>query len=233
MIERWNKEIDTYLTFVGLVPDADRTCLTEDGQAGLFSAVLTAFNVESYLLLQPATPDATLLALQQISLQLSSFSTGPPPAFINSTHPALQQGTAPAPPIPRTAIWLNILWFSSLILSLSSASIGMMVKQWLNEYASGISSEPGGSRQTARLRQFRLNSVIRWRVGDIVNTIPVLLQVSVALFLAGLLVLLWTLHPTVAGVASVFAGSLGTFTTFTVLLPSIKPGCAYLSPPSL
>ncbi|KAL1940374.1 hypothetical protein VTO73DRAFT_8946 [Trametes versicolor] len=219
-IKRWNAEIDTYLVF-----------------AGLFSAVLTAFNVQSYILLQPATPDPTLLALQQISLQLSSFSTGPPPAFVNSTHPPFQQGDSSSPPVPRWAVWLNTLWFTSLILSLSSASIGIMVKQWLNEYTSGISSESeseaGISRQTARLRQYRLNNLIEWHVGDIVNSIPVLLQVSLALFLAGLLVLLWTLHPTVATISSVFAGLLGAFTLATVVLPSIKPGCAYLSPQSL
>lgn len=199
--------------------------------------MLTAFNVQSYILLQPATPDPTLLALQQISLQLSSFSTGPPPAFINSTHPAFQQGDSSSPPIPRWAIWLNSLWFTSLILSLSSASIGIMVKQWLNEYNSGISSESeseaGISRQPARLRQYRLNNLIEWHVGDIVNIIPVLLQVSLGLFLAGLLVLLWTLHPTVATISSVFAGLLGAFTMATVVLPSIKPGCAYISPQSL
>ncbi|EIW53902.1 uncharacterized protein TRAVEDRAFT_87494, partial [Trametes versicolor FP-101664 SS1] len=61
MIKRWNAEIDTYLVF-----------------AGLFSAILTAFNVQSYQLLQPApTPDPVLVALQQISAQLSSFSNNP------------------------------------------------------------------------------------------------------------------------------------------------------------
>ncbi|EIW54285.1 uncharacterized protein TRAVEDRAFT_86305, partial [Trametes versicolor FP-101664 SS1] len=53
MIKRWKEEIDTYLVF-----------------AGLFSAVLTTFNVQSYLLLQPAAPDPSIAVLQQISSQL-------------------------------------------------------------------------------------------------------------------------------------------------------------------
>ncbi|KAI0688772.1 hypothetical protein C8T65DRAFT_528548, partial [Cerioporus squamosus] len=54
MIERWNKEIDTLLVY-----------------AGLFSAILTAFNVwQSYPLLTPAPLDPVLAALQQISSQL-------------------------------------------------------------------------------------------------------------------------------------------------------------------
>ncbi|KAL1946898.1 hypothetical protein VTO73DRAFT_15002 [Trametes versicolor] len=212
MIKRWNAEIDTYLVY-----------------AGLFSAILTAFNVQSYVLLQPTPQDPTLLALQQISAQLGSFSTNPP--FINSTQPAFQQTDTAPPPVPRAAVWLNALWFSSLILSLSSASVGIMVKQWINEYNGGISS--GNSRKTAQLRQYRLNGLIAWRVRDIVMVIPVLLQLALALFLAGMLILLWTLDPTVATVSSVLVAILGTFVLVTMFLPLFKAGCCYLSPQTL
>ena len=56
------------------------------GQAGLFSAILTAFNVQSYILLQPASPDPTLAVLQQISLQLNSFSVNPSPVGVNQAY---------------------------------------------------------------------------------------------------------------------------------------------------
>lgn len=232
MIKRWNAEIDTYLVYVRvLICESQRVRhgLTRDEQAGLFSAILTAFNVQSYVLLQPTPQDPTLLALQQISAQLSSFSTNPP--FINSTQPAFQQTDTAPPPVPRAAVWLNALWFSSLILSLSSASVGIMVKQWINEYQGGISS--GHSRKTAQLRQYRLNGLIAWRVRDIVMVIPVLLQLALALFLAGMLVLLWTLDPTVATVSSVLVGILGTFVLVTMFLPLFKAGCCYLSPQTL
>ncbi|RPD67933.1 hypothetical protein L226DRAFT_430848, partial [Lentinus tigrinus ALCF2SS1-7] len=56
VIERWNKEIDTLL-------------------AGLFSVILTAFNVQSYqLLTPPPQTDPVLVALERISAQLSGFS---------------------------------------------------------------------------------------------------------------------------------------------------------------
>ncbi|EIW54294.1 uncharacterized protein TRAVEDRAFT_84217, partial [Trametes versicolor FP-101664 SS1] len=152
MIERWKEEIDTYLVF-----------------AGLFSAVLTTFNVQSYLLLQPAAPDPSIAVLQQISSQLASFSIQPP--FVNSTQPPSTTRTIAntPPPVPRWAVWLNALWFSGLILSLSSASVGIMVKQWLNEYSSGVS---GTSRPVARVRQYRLNNLRTWRVEDIIGAIP-------------------------------------------------------------
>lgn len=104
-----------------------------------------------------------------------------------------------------------------------------MVKQWLNEYSSGLS---GTSRQISRLRQLRLNSLERWRVKEIVSTLPVLLQIALALFFAGLLVLLWTLNHTVAAVSTAFIGVLAVFSAFTVILPSLVTQCCYLSPPS-
>ncbi|KAF8887553.1 hypothetical protein BD779DRAFT_1391949, partial [Infundibulicybe gibba] len=49
----WNSEIDALLTF-----------------AGLFSAVVTAFTVESYKLLQPDPQDMTNQILLNVSAQL-------------------------------------------------------------------------------------------------------------------------------------------------------------------
>ncbi|OJT10787.1 hypothetical protein TRAPUB_12656 [Trametes pubescens] len=213
MVERWNKVIDTYLVF-----------------AGLFSVILTAFNVQSYQLLQPPSPDPVAV-LQQISLQLHSFMLKPP--FLNSTAPPAD---GPSPPnaasgpaaVPRSAIWLNILWFSGLIISLTSALLGILVKQWLNEYVSlGLS---GNSREATRLRQYRLNNLVKWHVGDIVILIPVLLLISLGLFLAGLLVLLWTLHPAVVIVASVLVGVVGVITIGVTFLPLFNHTCAYLTP---
>lgn len=197
----------------------------------MFSAILTAFNVQSYPLLQQTTPDPTVVALQQISLQLQSFAISPP--FVNSTHPAIAVPAIPPStpsPVPRYAIWLNVLWFSGLILSLASTVIGILVKQWLGECNNGLT---GNSREAARLRQYRLNNLAKWRVGDIIVLIPILLLISLALFLSGLLVLLWNLHPTVAVVASILVSVLGLSTVCVTLLPIFKPSCAYISPQTL
>ncbi|KAI0744415.1 hypothetical protein C8Q76DRAFT_637597, partial [Earliella scabrosa] len=207
LIDQWNKEIDTLLVY-----------------AGLFSAVLTAFKVQSYTLLAPDPQDRLLDTLQQIFAQLGSFSINP--SFVNSTIPAVTQTPVPPPQPPRSVVWLNTLWFSSLIFSLSEASIGIMVKQWINEYSAGLS---GSSRQTARLRQHRLNSLIKWRVAWIVAILPVLLQVALVLFFAGLFVLLWGLNDVVAGVASALIGVLFIVTARSIILPSVNRHCSYIS----
>lgn len=183
--------------------------------------------MQSYLLLQPAAPDPSIAVLQQISSQLASFSIHPP--FVNSTQPpsTTHANASTAPPVPRWAVWLNTLWFSGLILSLASASVGIMTKQWLNEYSSGVS---GTSRHIARVRLHRLNNMRRWHVEDVINTIPVLLQLALALFLAGLLILLWGLHDTVAAIASTLVGLLGVFIVVTTISPLFDQNCSFITP---
>ncbi|RDX39858.1 hypothetical protein OH76DRAFT_1515219 [Lentinus brumalis] len=166
LVDRWNKEMDNLLIY-----------------AGLFSAIQTAFNVELYKRLTPdPDPDPVLVALERISAQLSGFAVNP--AFVNSSQPSFVLGDVKTPPVPLWVVVLNALWFASLISSLAAASLAIMVKQWLTEYKSRVS---GTSRQTARLRQLRLNSLQRWRVKEIVSFLPVLLQIASGLFFAGLL----------------------------------------------
>ncbi|KAI0758898.1 hypothetical protein C8Q74DRAFT_1388876, partial [Fomes fomentarius] len=209
LVTRWNKEIDTLLVY-----------------AGIFSAVLTALIVESYKLLSSPPPDPIFVTLQQISVQLNSLSVNPP--FVNSTQPIVSQALPPAPPAPRWAVWLNTLWFSSLIFSLCAASVGIMVKQWLNEYSTGLL---GDSRHFARLRQHRLQNLERWHVAEIVAVLPVLLQIALALFFGGLLVLLWILNSDVAAVASALVGLLFAFKIGSSVIPIFRADCCYLSPP--
>ncbi|KAI9066560.1 hypothetical protein FKP32DRAFT_1645877 [Trametes sanguinea] len=212
LVKRWRDDIDTLLVY-----------------AGLFSAVLTAFNVELYSLLQPdtmATHNNAMLA------QLVSQSNGKPSTSSRNTYEQTFVATPSLSPFHAAAssVWVNTLWFSSLICSLSAASLGMMVKQWLHETELGLS---GTSRDTARLRQLRIDSLVKWRVGAIVALLPVLLQIASALFLAGLLIFLWTLHRVVATVASTIVAVNAIFILVTLFAPAFSEDCAYRSLQSL
>ncbi|KAI0712098.1 hypothetical protein C8Q76DRAFT_784793 [Earliella scabrosa] len=127
MIQRWKSEIDMLLVF-----------------AGLFSAVLTAFIVESYKLLQPDPEEDILVTLRAISAQLNGYTVNPP--FVNSSIPTTPPEDTPFV-APRYAVWLNVLWFSALVCTLSASSVAIMVRQWLHQYSSGLY---GTSRETAR-----------------------------------------------------------------------------------
>ncbi|KAI0792719.1 hypothetical protein C8Q75DRAFT_731327 [Abortiporus biennis] len=190
--------------------------------AGLFSAVITAFNVESYKTLQEDSGDTSARILLQISQQLSSFSaTG---STVNSTSPP----AASTPFQPSTAsIQINILWFASLICSLVTASLSILVKQWLREYMSHGSLSP---RAYVRVRHFRYKGLLVFRVFEIASLLPMLLQISLLLFFIGLRIFLFELNPLLAWVASglIFAW-LAAF-GLTTLMPAISPSCPYKTP---
>ncbi|KAI0666606.1 hypothetical protein C8Q78DRAFT_1082875 [Trametes maxima] len=210
-LKRWNTELDMLLVF-----------------AGLFSAALTAFNVQSYLLLQPDNTDTIVLALVAISAQLSSYSVNND--FANSTQPAFTPPNVMPFSTPRYAVWMNALWFSSLACTLSASSIAVMVKQWLHQYAQGLS---GNSADMARLRQYRYDSLIKWHVPKIIALLPILLQAALALFFAGLLILLYNLHSSVAITVTILVGALILFTIATTILPAYYADCCYQSPQAL
>ncbi len=195
-------------------------------QAGVSSAVLTAFNVESYHLLQPDPTDPTLAVLKQISAQLNGYTLTPP--FLNATHipRPVDLGQGPFQP-PASAVWLNSLWFSSLVFSFAAALLALFVKQWIYEAMVG-----GTSHESAWLRQYRFNGLLKWRLGTVVVVLPILLQLASILFIAGLLVLLWTLHNTVAAITSVLVALVFTFVIGFTLLPVFKGDCSYRSPAS-
>ncbi|KAI0770355.1 hypothetical protein C8Q74DRAFT_894461 [Fomes fomentarius] len=211
LLKQWNAELDMQLVF-----------------AGLFSTALTAFNVESYSLLQPDKGDIAIAALALISAQLNDLSVGQMSA--NSTIISFVPPSGSAFMAPRYAIWLNALWFSSLVCTLSASSIAVMVKQWLHQYTKGVS---GVSREAARLRQHRYESLHQWRVPQILMVLPILLQVSLFLFLAGVVILLWNIHPIVATCASSLFGLLLLFTVITTILPAFRVDCCYLSPQAM
>ncbi|KAI0326586.1 hypothetical protein GY45DRAFT_1373847 [Cubamyces sp. BRFM 1775] len=211
-LKRWNAELDMLLVF-----------------AGLFSAALTAFNVQSYLLLQPDGSDTVVLALTSISAQLQSFAVNA--TTIASMQPAFTSSSNPAPfSAPSYAIWMNALWFSSLTCTLSASSIAVVVKQWLHQYGQKLS---GDSSELARLRQYRHDSLEKWRVPEIIAALPILLQTALTLFFAGLLILLYNLHQIVAITVSCLVGILIVFTAFTTVLPALYTDCCYQSPQSL
>ena len=110
------------------------------------------------------------------------------------------------------------MWFSSLVLSLSAASVSLLVKQWLRDYTShgGISSREG-----ARIRQFRYNGIIKWHIPEIIAVLPFLLQIALGLFFIGLVDLLWSLNFIVASIVTIFVSTTLVFITITTILPAL------------
>ncbi|KAF8985723.1 hypothetical protein BDQ17DRAFT_1289793 [Cyathus striatus] len=177
--------------------------------SGLFSAVVTAFAVESYQWLQPNSQDLSYLALLHLSTQLSAGTNSTlqapfvPPAF----HPAEWQ------------VRVNIVWFLSLVLSVTTAMIGILVIQWLREYERGSNLAP---KEALALRQMLHEGLKSWHVQKILYALPLLLQTALVLFFVGLLILLWNVNREVAGVAGAFLALTLVFIALTTIMPTLQ-----------
>ncbi|THH29208.1 hypothetical protein EUX98_g4978 [Antrodiella citrinella] len=204
IMHNWNDEIETLLFF-----------------SGLFSAVITAFIIETYRLLQPDTDSMTVILLQQISAQLVLMANGT--TSIALPPPLSQQTFEPT----TSAVLINTLWFSSLVFSLVAASFGMLVRQWLREYADGQQSSP---RAFTRIRQYRYRGLTRWGVFHIMAIVPVILQVALVLFLLGLVIFLRPLNFIVFFLVTILVGMWLSVYTFTTAAPAFFPDCPYKSP---
>ncbi|EJD45060.1 hypothetical protein AURDEDRAFT_29376, partial [Auricularia subglabra TFB-10046 SS5] len=130
---------------------------------GLFSAVTTAFIIESQ---QDTEPDYARLTF----LVLNATAAGVP----FKAEPFV---------IDPNVRKINCLWIASLMLSLTAALIAIMGKDWIGMYASRPVCNP---RQWADIGTFRLTCVERWYMSGVIASAPVLLHISLVLFASGL-----------------------------------------------
>lgn len=142
------------------------------GKAGLFSAVITAFIVESYQKLQPGPSDQIVLLLSRISDQLAHSPNG-------TATPLIPNVNTPFTP-SRSDVRVNIFWFISLVFSLTAALIGIITLQWLREHQRySSSSKPNTAFSAFNARSEGLR---RWYVPQIFAVLPLLLQGALILF---------------------------------------------------
>lgn len=177
--------------------------------------MLSAFVIVSLTMLQQDTGQTSVSLLLQLSAQTA-----------NSSQPA---ASLPDFKTPTSAVWINSLWFLSLILSLTSALFGMIAKQWLREYMEWTTTSWLPQR-TIALRQKRFEAFEEYKVPAIIATIPALLEVALILFFAGLIVFLWTINRTVAGVSIAAIGTSITLAILATVLPVFRRRCPYKSP---
>ena len=192
-------------------------------QAGLFSAIVTAFIIDSYKRLQPDSGDNTVILLTQISHQLAALQNG---SLSNISMPST---TSTSFEPPTSMLCVNALWFLSLVFSLSCALFATLVEQWARLYSLAIQRRPA-PHQRARIRSYLYEGLLAYGMSTVVKGIPTLLHISLFLFAAGLVVFLFSINTIVAYVA------LSMFLTFLVFylvatsLPIVSGNCPYQTP---
>jgi hypothetical protein len=135
--------------------------------------------------------------------------------------------TADAPFIPTTRdLWLNGIWFVSLGLTLMTALITGLVKQWLAKYLSGVTGSPA---QRACTREFRYQGLAFGGVALIIELLPMLMNAALLLFFVGLILYLQDLTGNGGITKAIIILTCITFGFYLVTsaLPIFVPQCPY------
>ncbi|KAJ7644724.1 hypothetical protein FB45DRAFT_299063, partial [Roridomyces roridus] len=203
LLESWTNDMEGILIF-----------------AGLFSATLTAFIVESYPTLVPDPADATVQLLAQISQQLAAAANG-------STF----QMPVPEPPFNPSAASLacNTFWFISLGFSLSCALIATLVEQWARDFLHKANMRPAPSIR-ARIFSFLYHGLKEFSMHRVVDIIPLLLHMSLLFFFAGLVAFLIPINIPMAAVAAFILACITLVYSALTILPLRYLNCPYRTP---
>jgi hypothetical protein len=153
-------------------------------QAGLFSAVVTAFLIESYKGLSEDTDSTTVALLAQISAQLGAMANSSQPF----TPQSISSRSAFSPSASSLAV--NAMWFLSLSLSLACALAAMLVQHWGRNYSRSVEQFQHSPHKRGLIRAFMFEGLVKSHLGEIVELIPILIHASLFLFLAGLVIFL-------------------------------------------
>ncbi|KEP47895.1 putative transmembrane protein [Rhizoctonia solani 123E] len=189
--------------------------------AALFSAILTAFLIESKDMLQQDPADVSAALLLIIAQSQQRMELGLPTPEESTMAVAMPDFTP-----PLSARWINGIWFMSLGLSLAAALIAMLGKEWLITFQS---SRPRSTRRLAFIRQSRLKGLEDWGALHIIALLPTLLHVSLLLFSVGLVLYLWALDVAVAAVLSAVIGVTVAFYLVTGILGAVYEFCPFVT----
>ncbi|KIM22558.1 hypothetical protein M408DRAFT_51593, partial [Serendipita vermifera MAFF 305830] len=135
--------------------------------AGLFASILTAFLIESRKGLDEDPQEHLLKEILG--------------ALRNAPDASVEQPFQPG----SSALHVNGLWFSSLTLTLISALGGVLAKGWLAKYNPASLRERSSDACERHLRAIRAR---QWQLEPFITSIPLLIQISLFLFFAGLII---------------------------------------------
>ncbi|KAF8265177.1 hypothetical protein EI94DRAFT_1444238, partial [Lactarius quietus] len=97
---------------------------------------------------------------------------------------------------PSYAIWVNALWFLSLVISLTCALLATMLQKWARKYLR-VTQSYCSPYKRARIRAFFAEGVEKYLLPWVVEALPMLLHISMFLFFVGLVVFLSNVNITI------------------------------------
>ncbi|KAH9057273.1 hypothetical protein EDB87DRAFT_1686554 [Lactarius vividus] len=153
---------------------------------GLFSAAVASLISVSIQDIRPNPQDTSNFYLANIYQAIAD------PNRPNTSLPSSPPSFSP----PNYAVWVNSLWFMSLVISLTCALLATLLQQWARRYLK-VTQPRYSPHKRARIRAFFAEGVDKFLLPWAVEALPTLLHVSLFLFFAGLVVFLCNVNLTI------------------------------------
>ena len=189
-------------------------------QAGLFSAVTSAFIIDIQSQLQSDPNDETAALLRVLIYKTDNTAFG-------NDVPTLPRWTGP----PNVIVQVQALLYASLAASLLSALVVMLGRQWLKRYA--MTDLRGTTIERCHNRQRKLDGIISWHFDLAMDSLPLVLQVALLLLCAALARYLWEVNIAVASVLIGVVLCTVIIYIFIITAGATSETCPYQTPGSI
>ena len=133
---------------------------------------------------------------------------------------------------PTYAIWVNSLWFLSLVISITCALLATLLQQWARRYLR-VTQTRSTLHKRARIRSFFAEGVKSSHFAWVVEALPTLIHLSLSLFFAGLAVFLWNVNLTIFKVILSWISVCTVLYGCITLIPIFRHDSPYYSPLTL
>jgi hypothetical protein len=195
--------------------------LTRRQQTGLFSAAVASLISVSVQDLQQNPQDTSnfyLANMYQATINPNTSSSLPtsPPQFTSPNH----------------AVWVNALWFLSLVISITCALLATLLQQWARRYLK-VTQPRYSPHRRARIRAFFAEGVDKFLLPWAVEALPTMLHLSLFLFFAGLSVFLWNVNLTIFKLVLSWIGLCTALYGCITFIPVFRHDSPYHTPLSL
>jgi hypothetical protein len=224
-VENWKGGADGILVFVRFCPVilfVFLQVLPLTFQTGLFSSTVATFIALSYPNLQQDPNVITQSLLAQISQQLSNANTN---GTILVASPSVQSPFSPS----TSVVFINTVWFLSLMLSLTCALMATLLQQWARRYLQIVQRKYAPLHHT-RIHEYFSRGARRFGIFGFVSALSLLLLISVFLFFAGLVVFAFRGNHVVAYFTVAIVGFLTLSYIALTLMSLIFHDCPYQTP---
>ena len=144
-----------------------------------------------------------------------------------------RSSSLPAFPLPFSppvfTVWVNALWFLSLVISLTCALLATLLQQWARRYLRATQSRYSPHKR-ARIRAFFSEGVEKHLLPSTVEILPTLLHISLFLFFAGLVVFLWNVNLTIFKLVFSWVGVCTALYGCITVIPILRHDSPYHTP---